>query len=190
MTVHRTTMTTKRTLSGRHGVTRWSSCCPVSAMLWASAICGGSLTSVWGTVEVKMNGDESHLYFYSKSKHMVTSSNGNIYRVTGPLCGDSPVTGEFPSQRTVTRSFDVVFDRCLSERFETIASQITSLAIVYSAVYSDADERKHQSSASLAFVRGVHRGPVNFPHKWPITRKMFPFDDVIMRRVYHRMGRK
>ena len=61
-----------------------------------------------------------------------------------------------------------------------IASQITSLTIVYSIIYSDADQRKHQSSASLAFVRGIHRGPVNSPHKWPVTRKMFPFDDVIM----------
>ena len=62
----------------------------------------------------------------------------------------------------------------------TITSQITSLTIVYSTVYSDADQRKHQSSASLAFVRGIHRGPVNSPHKWPVTRKMFPFDDVII----------
>ena len=62
----------------------------------------------------------------------------------------------------------------------TMASQITSLMIVYSIVYSGADQRKHQSSASLAFVRGIHRGPVNSPHKWPVTRKMFPFDDVIM----------
>ena len=62
----------------------------------------------------------------------------------------------------------------------TIASQITSLTIVYSIVYSDADQRKHQGSASLAFVRGIHRGPVNSPRKWPVTRKMFPFDDVIM----------
>ena len=46
-------------------------------------------------------------------------------------------------------------------------------------VYSGADERKHQSSASLAFVLGIHRWPVNSPHKGPITRKMFPFDDVI-----------
>ena len=60
-----------------------------------------------------------------------------------------------------------------------IASQITSLTIVYSTVYSDADQRKHQSSASLAFVRGIHRGPVNSTHKWPVTRKMFPFNDVI-----------
>ena len=63
---------------------------------------------------------------------------------------------------------------------DTIASQITSLTSVYSTVYSGADHRKHQSSASLAFVWGIHRGPVNSPHKWPVTRKMFPFDDVIM----------
>ena len=62
----------------------------------------------------------------------------------------------------------------------TMASQITSLTIVYSTVYSGSDQRKHQSSASLAFVRWIHRGPVNSPHKWPVTRKMFPFDDVIM----------
>ena len=62
-----------------------------------------------------------------------------------------------------------------------VASQITSLTIVYSIVYSGADQRKHQSSASLAFVWGIHRGPVNSPHKWPVTRKMSPFDDVIMR---------
>ena len=62
----------------------------------------------------------------------------------------------------------------------TIASQITSLMIVYSTVYSDADQRKYQSSASLAFVRGIHRRLVNSPHKWPVTRKMFPFHDVIM----------
>ena len=51
---------------------------------------------------------------------------------------------------------------------------------VYSTVYSGADQRKHQSSASLAFVRGMHRWPVNSPHKWPVTRKMLPFDDAIM----------
>ena len=61
-----------------------------------------------------------------------------------------------------------------------MASQINSLTIVYSTVYSGADQRKHQSSASLAFMQGIHRGPVNSPHKWPVTRKMFPFDDVIM----------
>ena len=61
-----------------------------------------------------------------------------------------------------------------------LASQITSLTIVYSDVYSDADQRKHQRSASLAFMRGILRWLVNSPHKWPVTRKMLPFDDVIM----------
>ena len=61
-----------------------------------------------------------------------------------------------------------------------MASQITSLGIVYSTIYSGADQRKHQSSAWLAFVRRIHREPVNSPHKRPVTWKMFPFDDVIM----------
>ena len=61
-----------------------------------------------------------------------------------------------------------------------MASQITSLTTVYSIVYLCAHQRKHQSSASLAFVRGIHRWPVNSPHKGLVTRKMFPFDDVIV----------
>ena len=58
------------------------------------------------------------------------------------------------------------------------ASQITPAS--YSTVYSGADQGKHQSSASLAVVRGIDRWPVNSSHKGPVTRKMFPFDDVIM----------
>ena len=64
-----------------------------------------------------------------------------------------------------------------------IASQITSLTIAYSTVYLGADQSKHQSSASLDYVWGIHQEPVNSPHKWPVTRKMFPFDDVIMLNV-------
>ena len=61
-----------------------------------------------------------------------------------------------------------------------IASQITSLTIVYSTVYWRRRSKKHQSSASLAFVCGIHRGPMNSPHKRPVRRNMSPFDDVIM----------
>ena len=68
----------------------------------------------------------------------------------------------------------------------TIASQITSLTIVYWIVYSGADQRKHQSSASLAFVWGIHRWTVNSPQKRPVTEKMFPFDDDIMETVFRR----
>ena len=64
-----------------------------------------------------------------------------------------------------------------------MASQITNLTIVYLIVYSGAHQRKYQSFTSLAFVWGIHRGPVNSPHKWPVTWKMFPFDDVIMQRL-------
>ena len=64
-----------------------------------------------------------------------------------------------------------------------MASQITSLTTFNSTVYSGADQRKHQSSASLAFVWPVtgDQWQVNSPNKWPVTRKMFLSDDVIMR---------
>ena len=73
---------------------------------------------------------------------------------------------------TATRYSDVMMG--------AMASQITSVSIVYSTACSGADQRKHQSSASLAFVRGINRWPMNPPHKGPVTQKMFPFDDVIM----------
>ena len=79
--------------------------------------------------------------------------------------------------KIVTHYDDVIMD--------SIASQITNLTIVYSTVHSGADQSIHQSSASLAFVWEIHRWPVNFPHKWPVTRKMFPFDDVIMVKWRH-----
>ena len=66
-----------------------------------------------------------------------------------------------------------------------MASQITSVSIVYSTICSGADRRKRQRSASLAFVRGIHQWPVNPPHKGPVMWKMFPFDDVIMHGQYH-----
>ena len=62
-----------------------------------------------------------------------------------------------------------------------IASQVTGVSMVCSTVYSGAVQRKLKSSASLAFVRGIHRWPVDSPHKGPVTRKMFAFDEVIMR---------
>ena len=203
----------------------------------------------------------------------MTSSNGNIFRVTGPLCGEFTGPGEFPTQmcnlicvwingwvnnrmnreagdlrrhrshydvnvmvRAVCLAMFILHDHQhtqthedlfpsgflgltmirvhfadqirISRRYLVIfgcplgdddgsyswvhiihycdvimgamASQTTSLTIVYSTVYSGADQRKHKSSASLAFVWGNHRWPANSPHKWPVTWKMFPFDDVIM----------
>ena len=60
-----------------------------------------------------------YLYFLPRCDSflsMMTSSNGNLFRVTGPLCGEFTGPGEFPAQRPVTRSFDVFFDLCLNKR--------------------------------------------------------------------------
>ena len=65
-----------------------------------------------------------------------------------------------------------------------MTSQTNSVSIVYSTVCSGVDQRKHPSSASLAFVRGIHQSPANSPHKGPVQWKMLPFDDVIIA-VHH-----
>ena len=59
---------------------------------------------------------KSSAYKSHSRKTMMTSSNGNIFRVTGPLCGEFTGPGEFPAQRPVTRSFDVFFDERLNKR--------------------------------------------------------------------------
>ena len=137
---------------------------------------------------------------------MMTSWNGNNCRLTG-LCegkaSNVALMFSYDASQSVEKGVKVplvwvtmwyihhILQSCFitgavtlfhytDEIMGAMASQITSLTIVYSTVYSDTDQRKQQSSASLAFVRGVHRGPLNFPHKWPVTRKRFPFDDVIM----------
>ena len=99
---------------------------------------------------------------------------------TGPsnaTCVSMPwrhgVPGHLSFEKWCKRHYDDVI-------MSAMASQINSLTIVYSSIYSGADQTKHQSSASLTFVRGIRRWLVNSPHKWPVTRKMFPFDDVIM----------
>ena len=66
----------------------------------------------------------------------------------------------------------------------TMSSEITGVSIVYSIVCSGVDQRKHQSSALVAYVRGIHWWPVNSTHKGPVTRKMFPFADVIMQNSF------
>ena len=106
-----------------------------------------------------------------KSPHYITVAIGlfYIYNINDPLLIQWDIKRLQPGQH---RYSDVIMS--------AMASQITSPTIVYSTVYLGTDERKHQSSASLAFVRGIHRWPVNSPHKGPVTRKMFPFDDVIM----------
>ena len=88
---------------------------------------------------------------------------------------------EFRQPAWFTRNCSPTHDSHYSDvMMGAMASQITSLTIIHSTVYSGADQRKYLSPAPLDFVRGIHRWPVNSPHKGPITRKMFLFDDVIM----------
>ena len=68
-------------------------------------------------------------------------------------------------------------------RLKSPASRLFTQPFIHTQI------KKNQSSASLAFVRGIHRWPVNSPHKGPVTRKMFPFDDVIMLLVLYQWQR-
>ena len=96
-----------------------------------------------------------------------------VHRCTSPSMYHN-ITKAPNSQAIISSDLNVIhhYDDVI---MGTIASQITSLPSVYSTVYSGADQSKHQSSASLAFVWGIQRGPVNSPHKWPVTRKWFHF---------------
>ena len=95
----------------------------------------------------------------------------------------SPVQ-PLPVHCEVLQRFHFVAPHYCDVMMSAIASQITSLTIVYSTVYSDADQSKHQSSASLAFVRGNSPRTGDSPHKWSVTRKVFLFDDVIMSEIF------
>ena len=72
--------------------------------------------------------------------------------------------------------YAIIYDVIIS----AMASQITVVSIVYPTICPGADKKMHQTSAWLTFVRGIHRWPVNSPHKGSVTRIMFPFDDVIL----------
>ena len=101
-----------------------------------------------------------HPAFYKHKYNNVIYGDGNYFKAMH-LCDYTPAT-HYSNGLT-----------------SAMASQITGLLIVYSAVCSNADQRKHQSS-SLASLRGIHRWLGNSPHKRPETWKMLPFDDVIM----------
>ena len=115
-------------------------------------------------------------YTYASDQNSRTSLRKNMLILAPP---QQPTKPEIYCDMMTSRH-GLLFLHYNDVIMSTMASQITSLAIVYWTVHSGTDERKHPSSASLAFVRGIHRWPVNSPHKWPVTRKMFPFDDVIM----------
>ena len=128
-----------------------------------------SLTTKWISVS-------GHQHFWCWGRNMPWKLSNYGWLCPGSLCCQ-----DISSRRTDLCRFTV------GKRFSDVimgsmVSQITSLTIVYSIVYSGAD-KKHQSSASMAFVWGIHQWPVNSPHKRPVTRKMVPFDDVIIKYI-------
>ena len=101
----------------------------------------------------------------------MSTCNKQIESLSNWILRKNSLTSSFSSVKKIHHS-DIIMGRT--------ASQFTSVSIVYSIVCSEADQRKHQSSVSLAFVRGIHWWPVNSPHKGPVMQKIFPFDDIIM----------
>ena len=124
------------------------------------------------TPNLRINAECSNQVSYTRV--IVSPITGNSIVCSAALmapCGRNlPVTGG--SHNGSVHYIDLIMG--------VMASQITNLTIVYSTAYSGADQRKHQSSKPLAFVWKIHRWPVNSPHKGPVTRKMFAFDDVTM----------
>ena len=138
----------------------------------------------------------------------MTSSNRNIFRVTGPLCDEFTGPGEFPAQRPVARSFAIFFDLRLNEQlskqwwgwwfetpswplwrhcnewFLTVKSQWAQWRLESPAPWSSSvllnrlcthRSKKTSKPRVTGLCKGIYRWPVNFPHKGPVTRKMFPF---------------
>ena len=104
-----------------------------------------------------------------------------IYWSMGLLCLCCPSQANVnPGNRFSTKLISFLIWHYNDVKMNAMASQITSVSIVCLTVYSGADQRKHQSSASLAFVRWIHRWPVNSPHKRPVRRKLFPVDENII----------
>ena len=117
----------------------------------------------------------SSYWIYCSQGPIVLGSMGHLYRILFfqrcPAYDPSFKNGLAAAEllyKSPTHYSDVIIS--------VMVSQITAVTIVYSTICSGA----HQSSASLAFVRGIHRSPVNSPYKGPVTRKIFPFGDVIM----------
>ena len=112
---------------------------------------------------------------------VLTSYKMSYIKISRSLQGSKLVFGVFKSLINLAGPSKHYCD----VKMGAMASQITSLTVLYSTVYSGQDQRKLQSSASLAFVQGIHRWPVNSLRRGPVTRKMFPFDDVIMKECCH-----
>ena len=107
----------------------------------------------------------------------VSDDNVNFKNVKNWMkWSDQNGRGDFARSYTTHQLLNHYSDVIMSK----MASQITGITIVYLTICLGADQRKHKNSVSLAFVKGIHQWTVNSQHKWPVMRKMFPFDEIIM----------
>ena len=96
------------------------------------------------------------------------------------LSHDSKISPSCLPHYSLVTPYGVKHFHCGDAIMSTMASQIISLSIVCSTVCSGADQRKTSKLRVTGLCVGNSPEPVNSPHKGPVTRKMFPFDDVIM----------
>ena len=108
--------------------------------------------------------------------------NNSWHSIADRLLMSKPETGHRRGQGVLVRGEGEVTQSKMADRSGNLPSPLTSTSrpLLTTIVCSGVDQRKHQSSASLAFVRGIHRWQMNFRHTGLVTRRMFPFDDVIM----------
>ena len=128
------------------------------------------------------HGDVAHNHvrcIHARTGSQLVIRNGKIITLT-TLSSVQGCRSDCPDDNKVASATNVLPAHYRDVMMGEMASQITSITIVLLNRLFSADQRKHQSSASLAFVREIHRWPVNSPHKWPVTQKRYPFDDVIM----------
>ena len=132
-------------------------------LFWMLGKYGANYWCQW-YISYEFNSSLLFKHFRRNNQPVVKNLSYDIYSYTMLLCSMGS------RYNTVTTNCQHYTDVIMG----AMVSQITSLTIVYSTVYSGADQRKHQSPASLAFVQGINREPVNSPHKWPVTRKNLP----------------
>ena len=114
-----------------------------------------------------------------------TWNNGNsvyIVNFESSLCLSAYLSPISPLLSPLSTLLSLPLCFSLSLSLSLSLSQITSVSSVCSTVYSGADQRKHQSSTSLAFVRGIRRWPVNSPHKGPVSLQFqrYRLSEIIM----------
>ena len=131
---------------------------------------------------------DSHCNFNTMEIPFLFAKVGNDFITTNLIALFSKCIAVVSYQRKKNRQRNMnwpclglfcLYDTLQWRRDERDGLSIIDVSIVYTTGCWGADQRKYHSSASLAFVRGIHQWPVNSPHKGPVTRKMFPFDDVI-----------